>query len=425
VRLTILLLTISSVLGNFPFEQAARAVGFEKIVAGDGLSNDLYGGSLALDGDTLVVGSKWHMNSSGQGAAYIYQRTAGHWDFVTELPPVGGQGDRHFGNAVGIDSTTIIVGDYQRDGASIREAGAAYVFNKSPSGWSQTAKLIANDPTIDSQFGAAVDIRGNSALVGNGGPAGAYIFELDGGSWVQRQKLLPSFPDAFGQDGSFGQGVALGDGFALVAASSQDTGSQNSGAVFAYKKTPTGYVETDVMTAPTAVFRGSFGASIDVSGDTVLIGSPGSVPTATPQPGAAYIFERNGDDWVQTAKLQASDKANLDFFGSQVALSGNFAAVAASGQSQGKVYLFEKANGVWNEIAQLTSGQSQSTDNFGVTLALDGTRLAIGAPADDQAASNAGAVYSLSVPEPGCVVLLFCGAQLCWVNARLRRVPSP
>jgi len=412
----ILALTVLFTSCNLNPEQSALAIGLEKIVPTDGASGDLYGRNLALEGDSLVVGSIWHSSSPGRGVAYVYQRNASHWDFVTELSASDGQAAANFGNAVGIDGTDIIVGDYQHSlsgpPTSVRSAGAAYVFSKSPAGWTQTAMLSANDPTNNSQFGAAVDIRGNTALIGSGGSAAAYVFELVGGTWTQRQKLLPSFPDAFGLDGSFGEDVAIGDDFALVAASSHDTGSQNSGAVFAFKKTPTGYVETDVLTAPIPIFRGSFGASIDVSGDSVLIGSPGGTPTSTPQPGAAYVFERNGDDWVQTAELQPSDKLNLDFFGSQVALSGNFAAVAASGRSEGKVYLFEKANGIWTEVAQFMSGLSRPIDNFGGALGIDGVLLTIGAPTDDEAGSNVGAVYTFTVPEPSCVLMAIIGILL-------------
>ena len=376
----------------------------DKIVPSDGQSMDWFGGSLAIDGDRLVVGSQWHHGGGiGRGAAYVYKKNSTQWALQDILTASDAQSAGNFGNAVAIQGSTIVVGDYQHSlvspSGSIRSAGAAYVFQETAVGWTETAKLVASDAAVDNQFGNAVAVHGNTAIVGGG--SAAYVFESIEGTWHQQEKLLPSFADGFGLGGGFGNNIALESGFALVAASSQDAGSTNSGAVFAFTKKAAGWEETDILLPSSPLFRGSFGASIDVSGNTAIIGRPHGVPSTPLHPGAAYIFERNGDEWVQTALLQASDKVSGDFFGSEVAISGDFAAVA----KLGTVYVFHRSNGVWAEIDKLTSGFPSDSDQFGVALAFDQQHLAVGARLDDQIGSDVGAAYIFTVPEPSVILL--------------------
>lgn len=385
-----------------------------KILPYDGGALDWFGSSLALDGDTLVIGSEWHSHGGqvglARGSAYVYKNGQSGWQLVAELFPDDGQPAANFGNHVAISGSTIVVGDYQHGLASkdgtIGLAGAAYVFEESDLGWNQTAKLIADDPIHQQYFGTGVGID-NGTIIVSDRHASAYVFEKKSGSWGLTQKLSPSVTDGFGLSGSYGQDVAIEGDTALIAAYSQDAPLTNRGAVFAYARTASGWKETQVIVPDNPSRRGSFGISIGLSGDTAIIGrSAGEGSTSNPLPGAAYIYEQVGGVWIQKSVLTPGYGHINDQFGAQVAISGNLAAVSASGRDVTTVYLFKEFDGLWGEVARFTTGVKFTEDQFGVDLALYDKTLAIGARIDDQLGRNAGAVYLVRIPEPSGMALM-------------------
>jgi hypothetical protein len=210
----------------------------------DGAVQDYFGWSVALDGDTALIGTLYGPGSANadQGAAYVFVRNGTTWTQQKKLTANDGLAFAQFGTAVALDGDTALVGapDHQRL-PSFLTTGAAYVFVRNGTTWTQQAGLLANDGDGGDQFGAAVALDGDTALVGApnnavtvGGQGAAYIFTRNGTSWTQRQRLLAS---DIAPDDHFGNAVALSGDKALIGAylrDDLDTGTKaiDCGAVF-------------------------------------------------------------------------------------------------------------------------------------------------------------------------------------------------
>jgi hypothetical protein len=181
--------------------------------------------------------------------------------------------------------------------------------------------------------------------------------------------------------------------------------------VFAYEQVGGQLIGADVILPSEPIWRGSFGFGMDADSGTLLVGRPGGSPSAAgPPQGIAYVYGKSGDDWVETARLQASDGFPGDGFGSGVAISNNLAAVTSRRETEaGRVYLFQHNGSSWKEWGWLETGQPFASDQFGVSLALDGNRLFVGARLDDAIGENAGAVYVFTIPEPKGWIVAACG----------------
>ena len=198
---------------------------------------------------------------------------------------------------------------------------------------SQAAKLFASDGEADDQYGESVAVAGDTAVVGarrNGFSKGAaYVLRFDGTSWVEEAKLTAS-DAAFGDQ--FGVAVSVAGDTAVV-------GARNSVAAYMFRYNGTTWVEEAKLTAPSA----GFGSALAVAGDTAVVGAYGDNDNGSLS-GSAYVFRYNGTTWVEEAKLTASDGVSGDFFGWSVAVAGDTIVVGASPEGSsshfGAAYVF-------------------------------------------------------------------------------------
>jgi hypothetical protein len=384
----------------------------QKIAPDDGFAG-LFGATLALDGDTLVVGAPWHGHRDNQGALYIYERHADQWSYVTELQTADGDAVGQFGTFVDIDGDTIVASapyhEWRATDGAVTRDGATYVFEKLARGWTETAEFGSAAGGI----GGPVAVSGDSILAAG---AKLHAYQRTSSGWQQTAEIAASLNEGFG-----GQ-AAMEGSMALFSSPTQDAPLVNSGVVYAYDKVGDGWEESQVLKPSDPVFRGMFGASVAMSGNVALIGRPGGLPAADgPPPGAAYLFERSDDGlWHETGKLEASDGFGGDFFGARVALSGDWAAVSALGWPDGRVYLFHHRDDVWNQVGRFHTGDAFPNDQFGVSLALDQGTLGIGARLDHQLGPDVGAAYLFHVPEGNSLALACAAAAL--TGRRRRRL---
>ena len=318
----------------------------QKLVANDGATNDNFGYSVSLssDGNIALVGA---YNKSSTGAAYIFTRSGSTWTQQQKLIASDGGGSDFFGWSVSIssDGNTALVGASYADPSGITNAGAAYTFTRSGSTWTQQQKLIASEGGGGSDFfGSSVSISsdGNTALVGAYGNSSyrgaAYVFTRSGSTWTQQHKLIAS--DGAAED-YFGWSVSLSsDGnTALVGAYRK---SSNAGAAYIFTRTGSTWTQQQKLVASDAASGDQFGYSVSLSsdGNTALVGAYGKSSNT----GAAYIFTRSGSSWTQQHKLLASDAAGGDYFGHSVSLSsdGNTALIGAHRKSTytGAAYIY-------------------------------------------------------------------------------------
>ena len=432
---------------------------------------DLFGDAVAVSGDTAVVGA-WYEDSSSTGvnstpnegapdagAAYVYVRSGGVWTQQAYLKPaaVGAtqEGD-NFGFSVAISGDTIAIGAWHEDGSATGvngapdegagNSGAVYVFTRSAGVWTQQAYLkpaAVGTTQINDQFGFSVAISGDTLVVGansedgdatgvNGTPndnssscGAAYVFTRSAGVWTQQAYLKPAavgttqFGDNFGSAVSVdGDTVAVGaffeDGSGTGANSAANESATDAGAVYIFTRaagiwSQQAYLKPASMGTTQAGDR--FGASVSVSGDTVIVGAPREDGSATgvnglpdenaDESGAAYVFTRSAGVWTQQAYLKPATVGTTqatDRFGTSVAVSGDAAMVGAyqedsnttgidstaneSALDSGAACSFKRSAGAWSQSAYLKPaavGTSQQFDTFGIKVALDGGTALVGA----------------------------------------------
>ena len=252
-----------------------------KLTASDAAAGDLFGFSVAISGETAVVGALSDDTAAGTdaGSAYVFVRSGISWSQQAKLTASDAAAGDDFGESVAISGNTIVVGaDLDDDAGNF--SGSAYVFVRSGTSWSQQAKLTAGDAAAGDQFGFYVGISGETVVVGclgddsGGTEAGAaYVFVRSGTSWSQQQKLTAS--DAAAGD-LFGFSVTIGGDTVVVGAPLDDTGAgSDAGSAYVFVRSGTSWSQQAKLTASDAAAGDQFGRNaVGISSDTVVVGAP-------------------------------------------------------------------------------------------------------------------------------------------------------
>ncbi len=381
-------------------------------------NDDLFGTSVAVHGNTLVVGAPGEdSNAKGvngnqsdngatnSGAVYVFVRDAvmGTWSQQAYIKASNAESLDVFGAIVAISGDTLAVGapfensnangvngDENDNGAT--DAGAVYVFVRSGATWTQEAYVKAANSGDQDKFGASIAIFGDTLAVGatdedsnttginpaandNAFEAGAaYVFVRSAGVWTQQAFVKASNADTGDR---FGSAVALGADILVVGAKDEDSNA------------------------------------VGVGGD--------QANDATTDSGAVYVFRRIGTTWAQEGYLKASNTYFFDYFGSSVTISGDTLAVGSfrengssnglNGDEQnidatdsGAVYLFSHRPDGWKQYAYLKAPNSDAGDEFGKSIAISGSTLVCAAPLEDSNASGLGGnPYNNALAESGAV----------------------
>lgn len=381
-----------------------------KLLASDAGTDDEFGFSVSVSGDTALIGAYWDDDAGSQaGAAYVFVRSGSTWTQQAKLTASdAGAGDQ-FGFSVSIDGDTALIGADHEDHTGGADAGAAYVFVRMDGVWSQQARLTAPDAAAADLFGWSVALSGDTAVIGarqdthaGGNQAGsAYVFTRCSTVWSQQQKLTAL--DA-ALDDEFGWSVAISGNTAVIGADNDDhAGGSDAGAAYIFARAGTIWLQTQKLTASDAAAGDLFGWSVAISGDTVVVGARADDNAGGGDAGSAYAFVRSGAVWVQQAMLTASDAGLNDWFGNAVALSDDTAVIGAhfnndAGSNSGSAYMFTRSGGVWTQQAKLTASDAATNDEFGKSVAVSGTTALIGSHQDDHAGvTDSGSVYHFEV----------------------------
>ena len=322
------------------------------------------------------------------------------------------QAGNFFGRAVSIsaDGTTVVVGAYG-ESTDASAAGAAYVYTRSGSVWSETAILRASDAQAIDFFGVSVCVsaNGKTIVVGaswedtGGSEAGAaYVYSLSGSVWTETAILHAS--NALAGD-FFGESVSLSsDGSTIVVgARGKNSSGLNSGAAYVYALSGSVWTETAILRASDAQRSDLFGSAVGVNSDgtIVVVGATGEA-TGGFNAGAAYVFTLSGVVWTESAILRASNAQAFSIFGLSVGISSDGATIVVgawaevSGASTaGAAYVYTLSSSVWTETAILYASNAGASDQFGrsVCISSDGSAIVVGATGEDTGGSDAGAAY--------------------------------
>jgi hypothetical protein len=347
------------------------------------------GASVAVDGSTAVVGAPG--DNLGRGAAYVFVHSGGAWTEQAKLnvkgeepscaysyPQRGGQvctaDGEGFGESVAISGSTVVVGAPRRSGFRADRRGAAYVFVRSGSAWSEQAELRASDGFANAGFGASVAISGSTVVVCGAGAA--YVFTRSGTGWPQQTKLTAA---TGGQDGGLGGPAAIYGSTVVVGAPDEKQGSRH-GAVYVFVGSGSVWSEQAELTAPDTGPAELFGASVAIHGSTVVVGTP----FKNFERGAAYVFVHMGTAWSEQAELTIAPgtRAHHQFaFGASVAIYHSRIVVGAPWKKshQGAAYVFARLEGSWSKQTKLVSRDGAAGDDLGASVAIDKAGALVGA----------------------------------------------
>jgi len=284
----------------------------DKLLASDGAVGDYFGRSVSIDGDYAIVGAL-HDNDNGDwsGSAYVFIRSGTAWAEQAKLLASDGAAYDYFGCSVSIDGDYAIVGAWDDDDI-VASSGSAYVFTRSGTDWTEQAKLLASDGAVGDSFGCSVSIDGDYAIIGadydddNGSQSGsAYVFTRSGTDWTQQAKLLASDGDIGDR---FGVSVSIDGDYAIVGADSDDDNGDMSGSAYVFTRSGTDWTQQAKLLASDIAGGDQFGWSVSIDGDYAIVGAWRDDDNGVDS-GSAYVFTRSGTDWIQQAKLLASDGA--------------------------------------------------------------------------------------------------------------------
>jgi hypothetical protein len=442
---------------------------------------DRFGGSVSLSGDTAIVGAPLEAsnatgvngdqsdNSTQQaGAAYIFVRNGTNWTQQAYLKASNTGTYDSFGRSVAVSGDTAIVGAHiesssatgvngEQTNNSAAGAGAAYIFVRSGTNWSQQAYLKASNTGREDVFGCAVAMSHETVVVGAAGESSsatgvngdqtdnravisgaAYVFVRNGTNWSQQAYLKASNTGAVDH---FGTSVAVSGDTIVIGAfgeasnatgvngNQDDNSAREAGAAYVFVRSGTNWTQQAYLKASNTELMDQFGVSVALSGDTVVVGARFERSSAAGingnqsdnsaiYSGAAYIFVRNGTNWSQQAYLKASNPEGSDNFGSTVAVSDDTVVISAQNEDSGATgvngdqlnndvadsgaaYVFVRSGTNWNQEAYLKASDSAPYDHFGYSLGLSGGTLLIGIFTGGLGPHDSGAGYLFTDLGPG------------------------
>ncbi|MCZ7684309.1 MAG: hypothetical protein M5U28_38255 [Sandaracinaceae bacterium] len=354
------------------------------------------------------MGASYDDTSRGAnaGSAYVFVRSGTTWTVQARLEASDGAAGDGFGRSVALDGDTALIGANLDDTSRGTNAGSAYVFVRSGTTWTQQARLEASDGAGSDYFGLSVALDGGTALVGapyddtsRGASAGsATVFVRSGTTWTQQAKLEATDGAAYDY---FGWSVALDGDTALVGAPYDDTwGDTDAGSASVFVRSGTTWAWQARLEASDGAASDQFGWSVALDGDTALVGALYDDTWRGTNAGSAYVFVRSGATWTWQARLEASDGAASDYFGHSVALDGETALLGAYGDDTsrgtdaGSAYVFVRSGTTWTEQTKLEASDGAAGDVFGYSVALDGDTALVGAYGDDTSrGTDAGSAY--------------------------------
>jgi hypothetical protein len=351
-----------------------------------------FGVAVAVDGDLALISATEALDMAGvtAGVVYAFERENGEWRQTQTLRPADpADAFARFGLALALQGTRAVVGVPGGD-ASVQQ-GYALVYVRANSQWAEEARLMASDGASRDEFGIDVAIDGDSVVVGAShasslevrrkgtttDPTGAaYVYRRNGSAWTQQAKLLASDGQA---DDGFGRSVSIAGDTLLVGAPDDSTGSIGGhGSAYVFQRAASAWSQHAKLLATDRDQGDRFGTQVELRGDTALIGSPGDTIGLNEYQGSAYVHVRNAGTWSFQAKLVNADGRPIDrsfeAAGLSLALDGNVALVGAPGvdgarEDSGAVLVYERIGSAWQR-REPVANPSDTLLGFGYAVAM-------------------------------------------------------
>lgn len=368
----------------------------QAVSSSDGAAGDVFGFSVAIDGDTALIGAAegaaapTGTDNGGTGAVYVFKNLpATGWTEVQKLTADDGVDNDQFGYSIALQGSTAIIGAAFAQVGGNGHQGAVYVFTLSVDTWMQAAKLVADDGASSDQLGWSVALDGDTAVLGAPGATltpgfatgAAYVFTRSGDTWSQTAKLTAD--DGAAQD-AFGFGVAV-HGTTAIATSVNATVGANAvqGASYVFSSDGGSWTQVTKLVADDGVGGDSLGYAAAFDGTTAMISAPFATIGSNPFQGAVYAFADDGGTWSQVQKIFSPEGMAVDAFGISVTMSGPDLVVTAPfyNASQGEAFLFSNPDGSgWTEQHTFTASDAIPGQGwaFGYAAAVSQGQVVVG-----------------------------------------------
>lgn len=366
-----------------------------KLQAFDSAQFQSFGTAVAADNGWLVVGVRQDSQiASTAGAAYSYQRSGSAWNFVEKFFSSDIQQGDGFGYSVVMEGATCVICAKNEDPNGVFAAGSVYVFERVGANWIQTQKLVANPTIPNAAFGWSIDLDSDRMIVGARGESSrgaAYVFERVAGVWSQTARLQASDVAVFDY---FGGAVAVEDDTVLVGSTADGPGATDQGAVYVFEFNGVQWVEVAKLHASDPQSLGGFGGVISLTGDTMFTGASSHHHAGVSSSGSAYAFQRSGAQWNEIQELQQHAPGVGLLFGGRVMMQGALALIGSSRDPHnltggGAAFMFRHELTGWSEIARFAANDGLYGDGFGGALAIDDSTVVVGVPDRDDLCGNA------------------------------------
>jgi hypothetical protein len=346
--------------------------------------NGFLGSSVSMYGNWAAGGAWGAFNS--RGAVFLFVNINGNWTAAGSIASPSSLANQFFGYSISLNGNTLLIGSHGENNYQ----GAAYVYIRSGNVWVQQARLTASDGAPSAFFGKYVSLSGNTAVIAAPGDSNsrgaAYVFVRSGTVWTQQTKLVAA--DGLAGD-LMGSSVALTGNTIVAGAMSANT---QRGAAYIFSGSGGSWKQQAKVTAPDGRAFDQFGASATASNSTVMIGSLCGNNCS----GAVYVFDLISGVWTQTAELTSAGATN---FGSSVSLVGDQALIGGpcADTCNGAAYYYTRQSGVWTQQSIFSSSAPQFDGEYGTGVALGGTTALVGAWGED---NFLGALYAQPLASP-------------------------
>ena len=353
-----------------------------------GTTFNKFGSDVAVSGDVAVVGE------SGNNRAYVYEKSSSGWVKVAELSPSDTDTIQIFGTSVAIDNDVIVVGCPQLHDWDY--FGKVFVYEKPSGGWAdmtETAKLSHTTAAPNDHFGQSVAIEDSTIVVGANGINKAYIFEKPSGGWVNMTETAQLSPSGLG--GRFGGSVAISGTSVLIGSSkNNESGNNDEGKAFIYEKPGGGWVnttETGQLTASDGDVGLLLGWSVSISNEYAVLSSRSN-------PVKAYLYEKPQTGWTSKTEDYHLATGESEYI-NDVVIRDDLVLFSTIAPSSGYpvVYRFDKPTSGWEDLTPsllLRSLSEQISSSFGNAIDFDGNTIVVGDSGKDLMGNqDAGKVY--------------------------------
>jgi hypothetical protein len=360
------------------------------LVATDFAPGDDFGIMVAADGDVLVARSR--------AAAYVYRRVGGAYQFEQQIPSPEIQDNPGLHDSIAVEGDLLALGFPQGDGPIVLKApkGTVHLFRFDGAQWGFEAELISSGDALGTNFGDAVDIDGDTLVIGapttiktvdlGGGQqsafaqGNAFVFERQGGTWVELQTIPP--PDDPQVNMRYGNAVAIDGDYLAIGAFFDKPVDIQIGSVYVFRRVAGTWTFLEKLLAPDAVIGAQFGRCVSIDDDRLVVGAPRADGAATGS-GKAYLYDLSPAGAQLRQQLAPTQAAFGDSFGIDVDLQGNQLVVGACYvDSQlvdtGALFRYDFVNGVWLQRPRIESSQSSQAELLGWNVSVTAGGVAAG-----------------------------------------------